>query len=165
MKRKNRTYTQEEKEQILKRVLPPNNESLSKVSKETGITKSTISTWKTKALEKRTIGKDKRTVKSNEKFKVVMEIYTMNEIELSKYCRENGYYIEEVKEWRQKCLEANDREVKREENYKKKYTELKQQHKETVKDLNYKEKALAETAALLVLKKKLKKIYNEPEED
>jgi len=32
----------------------------------------------------------------------------MPEIELSKYCRQNGYYVEDVKEWRASCIAANE---------------------------------------------------------
>lgn len=31
----------------------------------------------------------------------------MSEIELSRYCREKGFYIEEVKKWRSSCIDAN----------------------------------------------------------
>ena len=42
---------------------------------------------------------------------------------------------------------------------------LKKENKSLKKDLNRKEKALAETAALLVLKKKAQEIWGGPEED
>ena len=42
---------------------------------------------------------------------------------------------------------------------------LKKENKNLKKDLNRKEKALAETAALLVLKKKAQEIWGEPEDD
>ena len=42
---------------------------------------------------------------------------------------------------------------------------IKKENKNLKKDLNRKEKALAETAALLVLKKKAREIWGEPEDD
>lgn len=39
---------------------------------------------------------------------IVMETYTLSEIDLSKYCREHGLYVEEVKQWRSSCIAAND---------------------------------------------------------
>ena len=32
----------------------------------------------------------------------------MSESDLGKYCRENGLYTSEVKEWRSSCIAAND---------------------------------------------------------
>jgi hypothetical protein len=74
-------------------------------------------------------------------------------------------YPEQVKLWKQQCLlgfQSNEQQAK----------ELKQQKKEDKveikslkKDLRFKEKALAETAALLVLRKKLKAFYGEELED
>jgi len=43
--------------------------------------------------------------------------------------------------------------------------QLRKENSALRKDLNRKEKALAETAALLVLKKKAQAIWGEPEED
>ncbi|MCZ6913940.1 MAG: hypothetical protein O7C59_05420 [Rickettsia endosymbiont of Ixodes persulcatus] len=37
-----------------------------------------------------------------------METYTMSENDLAKYCRENGLYVEEVKQWYSSCIVAND---------------------------------------------------------
>ena len=44
-------------------------------------------------------------------------------------------------------------------------TQLRRENSALKKDLSRKEKALAETAALLVLKKKVQTIWGEPEED
>jgi transposase len=54
----NRKYTKEEKEKLIARMLPPENYSVSKLAKETGISKSTLATWKTKALS---VGLSKKT--------------------------------------------------------------------------------------------------------
>ncbi|WP_346885192.1 hypothetical protein [Clostridium sp. UBA4395] len=36
-----------------------------------------------------------------------METYTLSEMELARYCREHGCYVEAVKRWRSSCLNAN----------------------------------------------------------
>lgn len=36
----------------------------------------------------------------------------MTEIELSKYCRSHGYYVDDVKVWRQNCIEGNGQKSK-----------------------------------------------------
>ncbi|WP_270301547.1 transposase [Terrisporobacter petrolearius] len=111
MTKKNRQYTIEEKEMLINRILPPENCSARSLANETGISQSTLATWKSKALKGATsknVGRPKDAISSREKFMVVMETYTLSEIELSKYCRKNGIYVEDVKKWRQSCLEANE---------------------------------------------------------
>ncbi len=48
--RSNRKYTKDEKEKFISRILPPENYSVSELSKETDISKSPLATWKTKSL-------------------------------------------------------------------------------------------------------------------
>lgn len=76
---KNRRYTKEEKEKLIARMLPPESISPSKLSVETGISKSTLATWKTKATVSQIKGTNTstKTISSREKFLIVMETYTM----------------------------------------------------------------------------------------
>ena len=39
---------------------------------------------------------------------VVLETANLTEIEFSEYCREKGVYPEQVKEWKEACINAND---------------------------------------------------------
>lgn len=166
---KNKRYTKEEKEKLIARMLPPEGISISKLSVETGISKSTLATWKSKA----TVSKIKcsntsnKAISSREKFLIVMKTYTMSESDLAKYCRENGLYVEEVKQWRSSCIAANDstKNINKSSILEDQLKEENKKAKELEKDLRRKEKALAETAALLVLRKKLDAIFGESEED
>lgn len=164
----NRKYTIEEKEALVTRMLPPESCSTTNLSIETGISISTLSTWKSKALGSGTSkkqAKSKNKISSKEKFVIVMETYTLSEIELSKYCREHGYYVEEVKQWRASCLAANGGNKQDKTDILVELDEEKKKKKELHKELRIKDKALAETTALLVLKKKLNAIFGEQEED
>lgn len=163
----NKNYTKEEKAKLTQRLLPPENYSVTKLSNETGVSKSTLSTWKTKALKgKSTKSADKLT--QQQKFLIVMETYTLSEIELSKYCRTNGYYIDDIKKWRLNCINSNSKYTHDSEKTKQLESSLKEEKiksKNLAKDLRRKENALAETAALLILRKKLNAIFEETEED
>lgn len=171
MARNNKKYTIDEKENMIKRMLPPENCSTGNLSIETGISKSILATWKTKALNGQTskeVGRPKNTMSSREKFIIVMETYTLSEIELSKYCREHGLYVQDIKNWRLSCLEANDTKKTTNSNpldLKAELSEEKRKSKELQKELRIKDKALAEITALLVLRKKLNAIFGENEED
>lgn len=166
---KNRRYTKEQKEKLIARMLPPESISPSKLSVETGISKSTLATWKTKATVSQIKGTNtsNKTISSREKFLIVMETYTMSENDLGKYCRENGLYVEEVKQWRSSCIAANEvtKSINNSSALEEQLKEEKKKSKALEKDLRRKEKALAETAALLVLRKKLDAIFGEKEED
>jgi|BioPla2DNA2_1021312.scaffolds.fasta_scaffold54685_2 transposase len=165
----NKRYSKLEKEKLIARMLPPENISVSDLSKETGISKSTLQTWKTKAVNPKNTENNtgKRVVTPKDRFLTVMETYLLSEAELARYCREKGLFVEDVKKWHNACLNstagnADSDDVKE--------LKLKQQEdakriKALEKDLQFKEKALAETAALLVLRKKLQAILVENVED
>lgn len=166
--RNNRKYTKEEKEKFVSRMLPPENYSISKLSQETGISKSTLSTWKTKAISgtvSKKQGRPPKGLSPREKFLAVMESYTMPEIELSKYCRENGYYVEDIKAWRASCIAANELQKEDSKELREELNKEKKKAKVLEKEIRIKDKALAETTALLVLKKKLNLILGDLEED
>jgi transposase len=164
----NRRYTHEEKDRLIARMFPPENCSLTELAKETGISKSTLSTWKYKDTSKasgNTVNKFKGPISSRDKFLIVMETYIMSEIELSKYCREKGLYVEDIKKWRTSCLSANDTESTDTKGLRQDLQDEKKRSKVLEKELFRKERALAETAALLVLRKKLGAILGDQEED
>lgn len=160
----NKRYDKEEKENLIRRMLPPESISPTNLSIETGISKSTLATWKAKVTSD-SMPRSKRSLSSKEKFMIVMETYTLSEIELSKYCREKGLYVEDIKEWRISCMAANGGAKSSKVDLSDELREEKKKSKELARDLRLKEKALAETAALLVLRKKLNAIFEENEED
>ena len=163
----NRKYTKEEKDRLIARMLPPESISPTNLSIETGISKSTLATWKSKATGgwASKTKKSTRNMSSKEKFLIVMETYTLSETDFSKYCRENGLYVEQVKNWRASCIAANNNNKKNSEELEMQLIEEKKKTKELSKDLRMKEKVLAETTALLVLRKKLNAIFEEDKED
>ena len=167
--KRNRQYTKEFKDSILKRLDQPSNESVSDLSKELNISKSTIYQWirtNNKKQKNNPINiKSKNNWTSQDKFHIVLETATLSESELSEYCRKKGIYVEEIKAWKDQCLNANT-------SYKEDSNELKtslkdeqKKNKELQRELTRKEKALAETAALLVLRKKAQAIWGEGEEE
>lgn len=168
-KRAQRTYTNDEKESVMKRMLPPENYSLTQLSNETGISKSTLSSWKTKAQEisNRDLNKQRngKAVSTREKFIMVMETYTMTEIQLSEYCRTKGIFVEQVKKWCETCINANELEPQSTKDLRIRIQEEQKKTKTLEKELLRKDKALAETAALLVLRKKLEAIWGDSEEE
>lgn len=161
----NKKYTKEYRKRILESLMPPQNKTVPQVAKEEGINRNTIYTWVKKAREQgvnipNSSPSHQRKWRKEDKFKMVMETYSMNEAELSAYCREHGLYVSEIKEWAKLLEESLDGKADSAE-----LTAEKQRNRKLEKELQRKEKALAEAAALLVLRKKADAIWGDPEED
>ena len=150
-------------------MLPPHNRSIKELAEEEGISEATLYNWRKAArAEGRLLPDGDRTPEgwtAGDKFAAVVETASMNEEALSAYCRDRGLYPDQIREWRAACEQANDWE-------RSKSTQLKEARKEDEKrikalerELRQKEKALAETAALLVLRKKAEAIWGDGEDE
>jgi len=95
---------------------------------------------------------------------VVIETAPLNEQALSEYCREKGLYVEQVERWKKDAISGyhGSQTISADEH--RELKQLKKKHQQIEKELRRKEKALAETAALLVLSKKCNAIWGEAEE-
>ena len=94
-------YSPELKDALLRRMLPPNNESITKISREEGLSEQTIRNWRDKARRESyaTPGTDAipdnwSTQDKFLKFLIVVESSSMNETELAEYARKKGLYVE-----------------------------------------------------------------------
>lgn len=160
-----KTYSEEFKAQILAQLLPPNNRGIPELARETGIPKDTLYTWRGK---QRTAAPPASGAKgpgvegfsSADKFYWVVESATLNEQELGEFCRRRGFYPEQWAAWREACLGANESRPRREEQAERRA--LRRRNSELESELRRKEKALAETATLLVLQKKVRGLWGEP---
>ena len=160
-------YSKKFKDSIIARMLPPGEVSIPALEKETGISRNTLYCWRIKHRNATGNVAEKHhatnTLSSEDKFSIVVETAGLNEVELSQYCRKRGIYSEQISSWRTSCRQANTKP-----GIKVNQKEVRNQAKEIKdlkKELHYKEKALAETVALLVLKKKVHTLLGEPEDD
>lgn len=162
-------YSPELKEALLRRMLPPNNESISKISKEEGISEQTLRNWRDKARADGITAPGKDALpddwSTQDKFLIVVETASMNETELAEYARKKGLYVEQIKAWRDACMNANGGVAKEAARLNRELKESEKERKKLEKELARKEKALAETAALLVLRKKADAIWGDPEDE
>lgn len=168
-KNKLKRYSNDKKHEMISRMLPPENISANQLSKETGISISTLCKWKNTKLSEDTssVGSNRKNRKwsTEDKFHIVLETYSLTEEELAAYCRKKGLYVDEIKGWRNQCLKANLITSKDPQIIEDELKEKIQTIKNLEKELRYKEKALAETAALLVLRKKAQAIWGDPEDE
>ncbi len=159
----------ERKEVILKKLLPPSSMSVSQISKEEGISPGTLYYWRQQLRHSGSPVPNSNTSSeqwsAQTKLAIIAETYSMTEHELSQYCREKGLFPEQIKAWRNECMQGFMTTKEQELEAKKQAKADKMEIKALKKELRFKEKALAETAALLVLRKKLRAFYGEEPED
>ncbi|MGM0704258.1 MAG: transposase [Pseudomonadota bacterium] len=150
-------YSPERKEAILKKMAPPMSLTIPELAEQEGISAATLYNWRKQArargqvLPSRSATPDQWT--SQEKFRIVLETAPMNEAEFSAYCREHGLYPEQVEAWREACLNANADAAEQEKQQRKAHKAEQKRLRELERELRRKDKALAETAALLTLSK------------
>jgi transposase-like protein len=162
-------YSQEFKVQSVEKAISNRPEqTLKKIAEDLGVGYSTLQKWirlaKNNKLEtpEQSMTKEKSPQDWNkeQRFEAIMHCHPMNDEQISTYCRENGIYSHHLKEWKTEFLSANQNSVSKQEQKK-----LKQENKRLQKELNRKDRALSETAALLVLSKKCHAIWGEKEVD
>jgi len=172
-------YTSAFKQQALEKVLNrAEGVKISTIAKEQGIGLSTLEYWIT--LSKRQVQKgdasnpfetsegrithDKRPEDWSyaERFAMLMECAHLNEEQMSERCRQQGLFPFHLKQW-QKDFE-NPPQPKSRAPKNTELSELKQENRSLSKELNRKDKALAEAAALLLLQKKVAQLWAEEEE-
>ena len=162
-------YSPERKEAVLKKMMPPHNRSIYQLAIEEGISEATLYNWRQQARAKGILLPDADTGPegwtARDKFAAVMESASLNEQEAAEYCRRKGIFPHQLEQWHKACENANDWD--RQANIKLRSEQKTNQKriKDLEKELQRKEKALAETAALLVLQKKVQAIWDESEDE
>lgn len=149
--------------------MPPDNRPVSELARENGITEQTLYTWR-RQLKAQGVpvpgdGKNAEDWSSEDKFAVVLEAAALNETELAAYCRRKGLYVEQIAAWRAACVLANANAAEQAREHRAQNKSDRLRIKQLEKELHRKEKALAEAAALLILRKKVQAIWGEQEED
>lgn len=163
-------YSVERRESVLKKMLPPNNVSISALSKEEGISDATLYNWRKQARNQGRLMPDSDNSSasnwsSRDKFAAVMETAAMSQAEVAAYCREKGLYQEQLDQWRRACEQANDWDQASDKKLKEATQSERKKNKQLQKELDRKEKALAEAAALLVLRKKYNALFEDHEDE
>ena len=158
-------YATEREATVLDKLLPPHHRPIPEVAQTEGISEATLYNWLKQARKEghAVPGSGKASPESwggEAKFAVVLETAGMNASELGEYCRCKGLYPEQVARWKQACIAgAGTGEPAGNEPLK----HARKQIRQLEKDLRRKEKALAESAALLILQKKFNALWGDAE--
>jgi transposase len=162
---------------MVQRMVGPEGIGARQLAEEIGVHQTTLSRWRREASveEKRerrvervksTEEGERRSVRPDdlpaaEKLRLVMEASTLSEEELGAFLRREGLHEAQLGEWRQAALGALG---SRRKSRRGKSPEAKRVQ-ELERELNRKDKALAEVTALLALKKKLDALLGVEDDD
>lgn len=162
-------YPRELKSSIITKMLPPNNQSLSQIQQETGVPEGTLKLWRKEIREKGFAApageQQSEQWSTRDKFLIVIETTTLSEIERAEYCRKKGLFVEQVRSWQDNCIQANGGVAQELATSQRREKETEKELKRVKKELQRKESALAETAALLVLRKNINAIWGPKDEE
>ena len=96
-------YGPQFKEQIVKKMMQPYNQSVAQISRETGVAVSTLYSWKKLFRNQGFVVPAKSSRPDDWDFKAklaaIIQTAAMNEAQRSEYCREHGLYPEQLDAW------------------------------------------------------------------
>ena len=147
-------YSKEFKENMVKKILT--GMKICDLSRETEIPLGTLHSWKNKINGKLYSPNNSSLQK---KYTLLLESKKLNENDLGEWLRKNGVHSDHLIKWESEISEAMDNNK-----YKDEIRRLKKELKDSQRDLRKNKDALAEAAALLVLKKKYQHLWEDGEE-
>lgn len=140
------------------------------LSSETGVSQATLSRWKREASSVLEVPKDKPTEQAKpkraqdwtpeEKFDALMETSGLDGTELGDYLRRHGLHSDQLSAWRAEAMGALGTPAKTG-----KRSPEQREIRRLEREVRRKDKALAETTALLVLKKKFDALFADEDSD
>jgi transposase len=149
-------YGQAFKDRAVARLLPPEGASPEAVARELGVSAATLERWRAEALS---MPARERGWTAAARLDAVLATAALDEASRGAWCREKGLYPEELARWRAAATQA----LAAPEEARASPGETKADRrriKALERELRRKDKALAETAALLVLSKKVAAILD-----
>ena len=143
------------------RLLPPESANVGLVAKEIGVSVQTLERWREEAQSRPARG---RAWTAGGRLEAVIATAAIPEASKSAWCREHGVYPAELDKWRASATAALA-EPEEARASPQATRQDRKRIKELERELLRKDRALAETAALLVLSKKVAAIFNRGEDE
>ena len=171
-------YTKSFKALMVRKMADPSGPSPIAIAKDIGVSQSTLYRWASetdtvdvaelpepptfsKSMQRMSNMKRPQDWSPEEKLAAVLEAASLTDAELGAFLRNKGLHEAHLQQWREQMLSG----LKPIPVRNKKSASESKRVRELEKDLRRKEKALAETAALLVLKKKAQEIWGDEDDD
>jgi transposase len=163
-------YTAAFRNRMVAKLVGPHAMTATDLGQQTGLAQATLSRWLREASklrkmapdDEKPVKKQPQEWKPEEKLRIVLEAAALPEGELGVFLRAKGIHEAVLQEWRDQALSglrgsavASKQQLQRES----------REMRELRRELKRKDKALAETAALIVLKKKAQEIWGGEDDD
>jgi transposase-like protein len=162
-------YSEKFKDSVIKKMMPPSPVSVPQLCRETGVSDVTLYKWRKQYRDKGVAVPAYKSKPENwtaeDKLAVIIETASFNEVQMSEYCRSKGLFKKQVDQWKHDALSGYQNSALIKKQQLRHRQEDKKKIRELERELKRKEKALAETAALLVLSKKCEAIWGVKKED
>ena len=148
------------KEQAVQKALDRGNTHLKTIAQELNVGYSTLQKWISAYKSVNTNEKNQKPQNwsREQQFQALVDTAAMDDEHRNQYCREKGLFPHHLAAWRQHFLQIDKKSVP---NTKAELKSLKDEISSLQKEIRRKDKALAETAALLVLQKKFQALLEE----
>lgn len=136
-------------------MLPPESAPPETVSREIGVSVSTLEKWRSQSLGDASRHK---VWTAAARLQAVIATAAMDEVSRSAWCRENGLYVQQLQQWKDSATQSLS--APGESRASPSQTKADQRRiKELERQIRRKDAALAEAAALLILSKKTQAIF------
>jgi len=170
------TYTTGFKTRMVQRMAGREGISATALAKEVGVSQNTLSRWlreasvagATMAAMKKKPSSRKSSSRGRtaaEKFKIVLKAAALSDDELGAFLRREGVHEAQLEEWRAKAAEGATGALKAPHAKRSERTPEFRRIKELERELLRKDRALAEVTALLALKKKVRELWGDEDDD
>ncbi len=158
-----RQYNESFRQQALEKVYTRDSRPIRSVADDLNMSYGTLRNWMKADKNSSQAKAGLRSKRPNdwglaERLQMLMESHGLDEEALNAFCREKGIFRHHLEQWQAAFVAGGAVDTRSE------LRELKDTNKALTRELNRKEKALAEAAALLVLQKKYQALWEEKDE-
>ncbi len=159
-------YSEERRAAVVAKLLPPQSLSPQEVAEQEGLSLATVYKWRAEARAKGQClpaanAQGAEQWSSKDRFAAVLETAAMNAEQSAEYCRRRGLYPEQLVAWRHDCEQAGSLSQQARQREAEEIKTQRTRIRALERELQRKDAALAETAALLVLAKKTQAIWGD----
>ena len=161
-------YSPERKQAILDKLLSPTIISIAQLARDENIAEQTLYNWRNRAKQQgKTVPTNHKTqeLSPETKLTIIIDTAKLNETELAEYCRNKGLYPEQIAQWKAQSLTGFSTNEQQTALGRKQHQTDQKQIKQLKQEIKRKDKALAEAAAILILRKKLNALWGEDEDE
>lgn len=163
-------YSENLKRSLAAKLLAPGGKSALSLSKETGISQTTLSKWariyksyRSEILEQ--LPQSPKNWSLKDRFEALIKAATLKGEALGVFLRSKGLRSEHLEKWKKDFISGEEMTRVGRKPKSSEVKKLEQENKELKHDVRKKDKALAEASALLILKKKAQMIWGDNEDE